>query len=260
MTTDFEQRIDRASALVKEARKVVAFSGAGISTESGLTDFRSAGGLWERFRTVTYQEFLESEEGRIEYWRMRRELIPALLEAEPNRAHRALARLQELDKLAAVVTQNIDGLHQAAGCDPVIELHGTNMSASCLSCRRRWPIAAILEKLEAGETAPRCPECDGLIKPDTVSFGQSMPQKAMNAAFEHARSCDLMLVIGSSLEVQPAALVPVEAAEAGAELLFFNRTPTPYDDLAAVRFEEQAGEALSAVVDAVEDADEGFRG
>lgn len=248
MTKEFTARIEKAAALVLQARTVVAFSGAGISTESGLSDFRSPGGLWDRYRTVTYQEFLASEEARAEYWRMRRELIPVLLAARPNKAHLALAQLQQIGKLKAVITQNIDGLHQAAGCDPVIELHGSNMSASCLTCGRHWPIGEIQARLEAGEAVPRCSDCGGLIKPNTVSFGQSMPEEAMTAAFDWAQRCDLMLMIGSSLEVQPAALVPPAAAEAGAKLVFVNRTATPYDDLAAVRFNEAAGKVLTDLV------------
>ena len=137
----FEDRLERAATLIREARTIVTFTGAGISTESGLSDFRSAGGLWERYRIVMYQEFLADEEARREYWQMRRELIPSLLEARPNTAHYALAELQEAGRMHAIITQNIDGLHQAAGSEPVIELHGTNMSASCLACGQQWPIA-----------------------------------------------------------------------------------------------------------------------
>ncbi len=249
MSEEYNTRIEQAAVLVLQARTVVAFSGAGISTESGLSDFRSPGGLWDRFRTVTYHEFMASEEARAEYWLMRRELIPGLLAARPNRAHLALAKLREMGKLKAVITQNIDGLHQLAGCDPVIELHGTNMSASCLSCGERWPIEMIQARLEAGEAVPRCKDCGGLIKPDTVSFGQAMPEKEMAAAFDWAQRCDLLLMIGSSLEVRPASLVPVAAGEAGAKLVFVNRTTTPCDALAAVRFTEVAGKVLSDIVE-----------
>ncbi len=251
MKEEYGARIEQAAVLVLQARTVIAFSGAGISTESGLSDFRSPGGLWDRYRTVTYHEFMTSEEARAEYWRMRRELIPGLLAARPNPAHFALAKLQKMGRLQAVITQNIDGLHQAAGCDPVIELHGTNMSASCLSCGKRWPIESILDRLEAGEAVPRCKDCGGLIKPDTVSFGQAMPDREMAAAFDWAQRCDLLLMIGSSLEVRPASLVPVTAAEAGAKLVFVNRTITPYDALAAMRFTEAAGKVLSDIVEIV---------
>jgi len=245
------ERIETAAEMLREARTITAFSGAGISTESGLADFRSAGGLWDRYRMVMFQEFLADEEARKEYWQMRRELIPDLLEAQPNAAHYALAELQGHGKLNAVITQNIDGLHQAAGSDPVIELHGTNMSASCLDCRLQWPIAEIQQRLENGEAVPCCTECGGLIKPDTVSFGQSMPEDAMRYAHELAEQSDLMLMIGSSLEVQPACLIPVAAAQAGAQLIFINRDPTPYDDLASVCFNENAGAILEELVTAV---------
>jgi NAD-dependent deacetylase len=178
---------------------------------------------------------------------MRRELIPGLLKARPNAAHRGLAALEQAGKLSTVVTQNIDGLHQAAGNSHVIELHGTNMSASCLSCSLQWPIAEIQDRLEAGDLDPHCPDCDGLIKPDTISFGQSMPQEAMEQAYRAATSCDLMLMIGSSLEVQPANQIPLAAHQAGATLIFLNRTPTPYDHLARLCFPESAGKVMTAL-------------
>jgi NAD-dependent deacetylase len=242
--------IQKAKNLVKQARRIVAFSGAGISTESGLSDFRSKGGLWDRYRVVTYQEFLASHENRIAYWTMRRELIPNLVNAKPNPAHRALAGLEEAGKLHTVITQNIDGLHQAAGNTNVIELHGTNMTASCLTCRRQWLISEIQQRLEKNDLDPRCNECNGLIKPDTVSFGQSMPAKEMEQAYQAAENCDLFLMIGSSLEVQPANQFPMVAHQSGASLVFINRTPTPYDHLAAVRLNESASQVMQLLIDA----------
>lgn len=247
MMSDFTRRLERGQALLQNASRITAFTGAGISTESGLSDFRSKGGLWERYRIVTYQEFLASAEHRNEYWAMRRELIPGLLAAKPNPAHHGLANLQKQGKLTAVITQNIDGLHQAAGNSEVIELHGTNMTASCLSCFRQWPIAEIQERLEAGDLDPHCKECNSPIKPDTVSFGQAMPQEAMDAAYRAARECDLMLMIGSSLEVQPANLVPLAAHQAGATLIFLNRTPTSSDHLATLCFPESAAKVMSGL-------------
>jgi len=244
---DFQKRLGRGRDLIKKASKVVAFSGAGISTESGLTDFRSPGGIWDRYRMVTYQEFCSSHEARIAYWQMRRELIPELLKARPNKAHFALAELEKRGRLEAVITQNIDGLHQEAGSRDVIELHGTNRTASCLRCRRAWPIVEIQRRLEQGDLDPGCDACGGRIKPDTVSFGQAMPESALNRAFDLAGRCDLMLMIGSSLEVQPAASVPLIAQQNGARLIFINRTPTPYDSLATVCFREPAGEVLEGL-------------
>ena len=243
------QQIDHGRVLVAKARKIVAFCGAGISTESGLADFRSKGGLWERYRIVTFQEFLASHKNRVEYWSMRRELIPGLLHAQPNPAHHALAKLEAGGKLDYVITQNIDGLHQAAGNRRVIELHGTNITASCLTCRRQWPIAEIQQRLEAGDLDPHCEKCNGLIKPDTVSFGQSMPTEAMNMAYQAAAKCDLLLMIGSSLEVQPANQFPLVAHQSGASLIFINRTPTPYDHLAALRFSESAGQIMQSLIE-----------
>jgi len=240
--------IEQAARLIGEAREIVAFTGAGISTESGLTDFRSPGGLWDRYRIVTYPEFLQSHEARIEYWSMRRELIPSLLEAAPNPAHQVLAELERCGKLQAVITQNIDGLHQEAGSRKVIELHGTNRSAACLSCGKSWPIEEIQWLLEGGNLDPHCDVCDGLIKPETVSFGQSMPADALETAFQLAESCDLLLMIGSSLEVQPAASVPLAACQAGAKLIFINRTETPYDELAELVVRDSAGDFMAAAV------------
>lgn len=246
------EQIECAAELIAAAESIVAFTGAGISTESGLADFRSPGGLWDRYRIVTFPEFLSSEEARIEYWSMRRELIPTLLGAAPNPAHEALAMLENQGKLVAVVTQNIDGLHQDAGCDRVIELHGTNRSAACLSCGYRWQIEAIQVRLDAGELDPHCEFCNGLIKPETVSFGQSMPAEEMEEAFLLAEECDLLLMIGSSLEVQPAASVPMVAAQNGAKLIFVNRTETEYDGLAELLVRGSAGDFLTRVMEALD--------
>ena len=243
-----ETKIKLAQELVEKSSSIVAFSGAGISTESGLADFRSKGGLWDRYRIVTYQEFLADHENRVEYWSMRRELIPGLLKARPNKAHTALARLEEAGKLHTIITQNIDGLHQAAGSTNVIELHGTNMTASCLSCSKQWPIDDIQLRLEGGEMDPLCDVCDGLIKPDTISFGQSMPVEEMELAYQAAATCDLLLMIGSSLEVQPANQFPLIAHQAGARLIFINRTPTPYDHLAEFCFNDSAGQVMQEII------------
>lgn len=243
------QDIQQARTLLENSVNIVAFSGAGISTESGLADFRSPGGLWDRYRIVTFQEFLASNENRIEYWSMRRELIPGLLAARPNPAHHALAELEEQGKLQSIITQNIDGLHQAAGSQKVVELHGTNVTASCLSCGKQWAIEVIQKRLETDELDPHCDECNGFIKPDTISFGQSMPVEAMELAYHACASCDLFLMIGSSLEVQPANQFPLIAHQGGANLIFINRTATPYDQLAAVCFTESAGKVMRTLTE-----------
>jgi len=246
-------RVARAKAFFERAGKVVAFTGAGISTESGIADFRSPGGVWARHRIVTYQEFLESPGARVEYWRMKRELFGEMKGARPNRAHLALAALERAGRLACLITQNIDGLHQEAGNSPglVIELHGTNRQALCLGCQRRWPIEDIQARLDAGDLSPSCENCGGLIKPATISFGQSMPVEALRRAYECATSCDLFLMVGSSLQVEPAASLPRAAHGAGSRLIFVNRTETPWDHIADLIFRENAGEVLSAMVEGV---------
>jgi NAD-dependent deacetylase len=247
LSTHTIKQISVASQLIDNAKNIVAFTGAGISTESGLSDFRSPGGLWDRYRIITHPEFLSSKEARNEYWAMRRELIPMILAAKPNPGHKAIARLEEEGKLSAVITQNIDGLHQEAGSKNVIEVHGTNRTASCLSCAKQWKIEEIQLRLESGDLDPHCDVCDGLIDPDTVSFGQSMPEGAMNQAYTVARTCDLMLMIGSSLEVQPAASIPFIAHQNGARLIFLNKTKTQYDDIAELLVRSGIGDFMQHV-------------
>jgi NAD-dependent deacetylase len=171
MTTvqSFIERLSPGRNLISRSQQIVAFSGAGISTESGLADFRSKGGLWDRYRIVTFQEFLASHDNRVEYWSMRKELIPTLLAAKPNAAHSGLAELEKRGPLTTIITQNIDGLHQAAGNQDVIELHGTNLTASCLTCNRQWPIEEIQLRLESGDLDPHCNPCDGLIRTPSLS-------------------------------------------------------------------------------------------
>lgn len=241
----FEDRLNHAVTLLKEARCVTAFTGAGISTESGISDFRSKGGVWDRYRIVTYQEFLESHEARVEYWHMKHELYSEIKDAKPNKAHLALAELEKAGKLKCLVTQNIDGLHQDAGSSHVIELHGTNRKAVCLDCGKMWPIEEVQARVEAEGFEPSCDECSGFVKPATVSFGQAMPENEMMKAFECALKCDLFIMIGSSLQVEPAASIPREAHRTGAKLIYINRTPTPTDNLAEVIFSENAGEVLT---------------
>jgi len=244
----FPKRITKAIQLVRKAERITAFTGAGISTESGISDFRSPGGVWDRYRIITYQEFLTSHDARMEYWKMRKELQQELNSARPNSAHRALASLERIGKLTCLITQNIDGLHQEAGSSRVIELHGTNRRAVCLTCEKTWPIEDIDARLDSGDSAPLC-ECGGFIKPATVSFGQAMPKDAMMQVFACAAACDLFLMIGSSLQVQPAASIPREAYENGAKLIFINSTETPYDSIATQIFRENAGEVLSKIVE-----------
>lgn len=245
-----DERIKLARDLIARADNIVAFTGAGISTESGISDFRSPGGVWDRYRVVTYQEFMADEEKRKGYWRMKSELFREMGGAKPNRAHLALAELERRGKLTCLITQNIDGLHQDAGNSPdkVIEIHGTNRTAYCLGCKKKWPIDEVQARLKECSFDPRCDACGGLIKPSTISFGQSMPEEEMRRAYEAALGCDLMLMIGSSLQVEPAASIPPEASRGGARLIFINRDTTPWDHIADVRFHEDAGEVLSSIV------------
>jgi NAD-dependent deacetylase len=248
---DFKKRIKQASQLLKKTDNIVAFTGAGISTESGISDFRSPGGVWDRYRIVTYQEFLSSHDARVEYWQMKKELFREMRGSKPNRAHDALAGLERKGKLRCLITQNIDGLHQEAGSsdDMVIELHGTNRKALCLECAKIMPIEDVQVRLEAGETDPRCENCNGLLKPATISFGQAMPEEKMIRAVEYAKSCALFIMIGSSLQVEPAASIPPEAYNAGAKLIFINRTETQWDRLASVVFREDAGEVMGSLME-----------
>lgn len=245
----FQERLSRAVELINNSGSISAFTGAGISTESGISDFRSTGGVWERYRTITYQEFLSSREARVEYWRMKHELYREMKGARPNRAHMALAELERLGKLKCLITQNIDGLHQDAGSANVIELHGTNRKAVCLTCGKVWPIDDIQAQLDVQDFEPLCDRCKGFIKPATVSFGQPMPEEEMLKAYTCASRSDLFLMIGSSLQVEPAASLPREAGRAGALLIYINRTETPSDGLADSIFRENAGEVLSLLLE-----------
>ena len=251
MIEEYSARIEQAILLLKKSEKVTAFTGAGISTESGISDFRSPGGVWDRYRVVTFQEFLTSRDARIEYWQMKKELFYELKNAKPNKAHLALANLERMGRLDCLITQNIDGLHQEAGSSNVIELHGTNRKAVCVQCGKLWPIEEIQAVLETGNLDPRCDVCDGFVKPATVSFGQSMPEKEMLKAYDCALRCNLLLMIGSSLQVEPAASIPREAKRAGAHLIFINHAETPYDRLATVIFRENAGQILSEMAEGI---------
>ena len=244
--------IARAAALLAEARRVLVFTGAGISTESGIPDFRSPGGVWDRFDPTefTYQKFLGSAESRRKYWSLSKLFYEPLAKALPNPAHEACVTLERWGRLDCVVTQNIDGLHQRAGLAPerVIELHGTALTVSCLTCRERHPREAIQARVEGGDEVPLCESCGGILKPDTVSFGQAMPEKETAEAFRRAEACDLCWVIGSSLVVTPAAHVPVAAVNAGARLLILNGSDTPLDSIADVVLRGKAGEVAPAIL------------
>jgi NAD-dependent deacetylase len=228
---------------------VVAFTGAGVSTASGVPDFRSPGGLWSRYQPVTIQEFVASAEARRRYWAYKRESYTDFAQARPNSAHHALARLEAQGRLSALITQNIDGLHQEAGSRTVLELHGNNRRVVCLDCGVRRPADEVHRRLHDGSDAPECDECGGMLKADTVSFGQALPDDVLREAFRRARECDLMLVLGSSLLVQPAASIPATAAASGADVVIVNREPTPLDAAATVVLRGEVERVLPALVE-----------
>lgn len=245
-----EELIARAGELILAAKKVVAFTGAGVSTESGIPDFRSPGGIWERYQPIYYQDFLASAEARKRSWERSRVLYPVFREAQPNPTHYALAELERLGKLACIITQNIDRLHHKAGNSPekIIELHGTNAYVICLNCRKTYPRDEIQRWLEEGVEVPTCDACGGILKEATVSFGQPMPVREMAEAEHQARTSDVLLVLGSSLVVYPAAYIPAYALQAGAKLIIINLTPTPYDREAAVVIHAKTGEVMPKIV------------
>ncbi len=236
--------------ILDAARRVVVFTGAGISTESGIPDFRSPGGVWTRMKPIYFQEFIASEEARVETWRRKFESDPVMRQARPNRGHRAVATLVRQGKVSDVVTQNIDGLHQASGIpdSQVIELHGNATYAHCLDCHRRYELDDIRPVFEATGVPPRCEACGGHVKTATVSFGQSMPPAAMIRAEEAVLACDLCLVAGSSLVVYPAAGFPELAKRNGAVLAILNREPTDMDPIADLVLHREIGETLGAAV------------
>jgi NAD-dependent deacetylase len=227
-----EGSLREARRLLASSRSTVAFTGAGVSTASGVPDFRSPGGIWSRYQPVTIQEFVASEEARRSYWRYKKEAYRDFAAARPNPAHHALARLESEGHLAAVITQNIDGLHQEAGSRRVLELHGTNRRVGCLACGRSYAAALIQDRLDAGCEVPACDACGGFLKAATVSFGQPLPREVLAEAWRLATGCDLFLVLGSSLVVQPAAALPEAAAAVGAAVVIINREATPLDGLA----------------------------
>jgi len=234
------------------AKKVIVFTGAGISTESGVPDYRSQGGLWDRFTPVYFDEFMSSEAARIRYWEQRMDMEKGLKQAQPNTGHMAIARLYAMGRLTAVITQNIDGLHQASGIpgDRIIELHGNTRRVRCMTCRSLISWEAAENMILGGNNAPRC-GCGGYYKPDTISFGQAMPHKETQRAARLSSQCDLFLVVGSTLLVQPAALMPGYARDSGAFLAIINLSSTPYDSLCQVLIREKAGPVLSEIADQV---------
>lgn len=236
--------------LLDRSERAVVFTGAGISTESGIPDFRSPNGIWSKTTPIYFDEFVRSETARREAWRRKFVIDQDIMAAEPNRGHRAVAHLVRQGKVAAVITQNVDGLHQASGvpADQVIELHGNTTYAKCLTCETRHELAPIKEAFLADETLPHCRWCGGIVKTATISFGQPMPDAAMARAQEETLACDLFLAIGSSLVVYPAAGFPRLAKDNGAKLVILNRDPTDLDSFADLVLNFEIGPTLGGAV------------
>jgi NAD-dependent deacetylase len=246
------QNIELISREIIESEYFIALTGAGISTESGIPDYRSQGGIWDKFRPVYIDEFMRSRDARVKYWERKAELYPALVNAQPNAAHGGLAELYTLGLLKTIITQNIDGLHQKAGIpdEATIELHGNNLRVRCMTCDRIVSIHETQERIESGDRAPEC-ECGGYLKPDTISFGQALRADVLAEAYEQCRRCSTMLIIGSTLIVHPAAGLPDMAKQNGAFLAMINLSETPCDHMCDVLIREKAGVVVRAIVDRI---------
>jgi len=251
IASDLETGIRRLRDMVDRAKAVVAFTGAGISTECGIPDFRSPGGIWTKMRPIEFSDFLASREMRDESWRRRFAMQDQFVGAKPGRGHRAIASLYRSGKLPGVITQNIDNLHQASGIsgEHVVELHGNTTYATCLDCAKRYELAWVRQQFDAsGGRSPDCPGCGGFIKTATVSFGQAMPEPAMRRAQALTEACDLFLAIGSSLVVWPAAGFPLAAKRNGAELVIINREETEFDEVADLVVHDDIGATLATFI------------
>jgi len=247
---DLETAVARLRELIEGSQVILPFTGAGISTECGIPDFRSPGGLWTRNKPIPFDAFLASQEMRDESWRRRFAMEESFAKARPGRGHRALAILYRAGRVAGVVTQNIDNLHQASGIPAadVVELHGNTTFATCLDCSARYELGWVKERFAAQARAPDCPGCGGHVKTATVSFGQSMPAEAMRRAEAMTLACDLFLAIGSSLVVWPAAGFPLMAKRNGAGLVIINRDATEHDDIADLVVHNDIGDVLAPFI------------
>ncbi len=254
MENNLEKKLSSVARMILASKRVVVFTGAGISTESGIPDFRGPEGIWTRFDPdeFTIQRFLKDKETRRKHWKI---LVEGGLfsSVEPNKAHLAVAKLEEIGRLDCVITQNIDNLHQKAGnlSERVFELHGNMQWIRCMECDTRYRAEQIRDVLKIGIEIPECEQCGGTLKPDAVFFGEMLPAEVLNAATAHSMRCDLFIVIGSSLVVHPAALMPAYAKDRGAKLVIINIGGTPYDSQADILIEEKAGDVMSKIVEKV---------
>lgn len=246
----------RIADWLSKAERPVIFTGAGMSTESGIPDFRSPGGIWTKYRTVYYDEFLQSAEARHEYWRQKSEGHREFAAAEPNVGHRVIARWESIGLIRGVITQNIDGLHQIAGNQNVLQLHGTAREIACLDCGARYDADSLVREFQRTDQVPPCRRCTGgRLKHATISFGQALPVDVLRQAADWCRQSELLLAIGSSLVVTPAADLPALTKQGGGRLVIVNRDATPLDNLADEVIHTSIGETLSAIDRLLDDGD-----
>jgi NAD-dependent deacetylase len=249
-----QEQLADAAEFLQHSEKIVVLSGAGISTESGIPDFRSPGSPWHEQPPVSYRAFLQDAAARQQYWQMRQSLSRQVQQAQPNAAHYALAALSRHQKLSGIITQNFDGLHQDAGnaADQIIELHGTSRAAACTLCGQRSSMPALQARIDAGEIDPQCPLCGGYLKAATILFGQRVPEAALEKARQWTLNSDLFLVIGSSLKVTPASILPRLALKHNIPLLIINLQPTSLDEQADVVLHAPAGLILPALLNTLD--------
>ena len=248
--SEWQAQINALSALLQQAQRIVVFTGAGISTESGIPDFRGPKGIWKTMTPIDFDDFVRSETVRRESWRRKFSGPDLMATAAPNTGHIGVAKLAQLGKLLGVITQNVDGLHQRAGVDDdqVIEVHGNANYATCLDCHQRYELAPIKQAFMQDDQLPYCQLCGGIIKTATISFGQPMPELAMQRAHQAVINCDLLLAMGSSMSVYPAASLPRVASQQGARLIIINNEATDLDDLCDLVIHRPIGESLSAAL------------
>jgi len=247
--SDTNEQIEIFKSAIDKSKRIVGFTGAGISTESDIPDYRSKGGIWDKFQPVYFDEFLSDEKKRFLYWQRKQELWKSMRGAVPNKGHMFFKHLYDERKLIGLITQNIDGLHEKSGLpkDIMVNLHGTNLEVICLECGFIVPSEEVLDTLNLEQGVPLCSKCEGLLKPNTISFGQSLREEDLDKARTLSLSCDLMIVVGSTLVVQPAASFPLIAKENGALLVIISLSETPLDSNADFIFHQKMGDFLDSI-------------
>jgi NAD-dependent deacetylase len=248
------QKIEQIAEWLAAGSGAVVFSGAGMSTESGIPDFRSPGGVWATNQPVYFDEYMASSEARYEYWRQKSIAHQDFADSQPNCGHKLLAAWEQIGMVQGVITQNIDGLHQLAGSSLVLELHGTARQVACLECGARGPADQAVAEFLVMDEVPSCPECDGITKHATISFGQQLDDEVLRQADQLVQRADLLLVMGSSLVVQPAASLPAIAARSGARVVIINRDATDQDGIADAVIHGEIGETLEAINSCLENS------